>query len=48
METIKDVGQALGPIFTGIILMYVAFEDALLVISGLLIFALLLIYLRLR
>ncbi|MCD6535927.1 MAG: MFS transporter, partial [Thaumarchaeota archaeon] len=48
METIKDVGQALGPIFTGIILMYVAFEDALLVISGLLIFALPLIYLRLR
>ena len=48
METIKDVGQALGPIFTGMILMYVAFEDALLVISGLLIFALPLIYLRLR
>jgi len=48
METIKDVGQALGPIFTGMILMYVAFEDALLVISGLLMLALPLIYLRLR
>jgi len=48
METIKDVGQALGPIFTGFILTYLAFEDALMIISGLLILSLPLIYLRLR
>ena len=48
METIKDVGQALGPIFTGLILLHLTFESALMVMSGMLILVLPLIYLKLK
>ncbi len=48
METIKDVGQALGPIFIGLILSYIAFENALVIISVVLVLVLPLIYLKLK
>jgi len=48
METIKDIGQASGPIVTGIILSYMPFESALLLISALLILTLPIVNLKLR
>jgi len=47
METIKDVGQALGPIFVGLILSYVEFGVALLMVSLILLSALPLMCLKL-
>lgn len=48
METIKDVGQALGPIFMGLILPHLGFGEALIVISMMLVLTFPLIYLKLR
>lgn len=48
METIKDVGQASGPIFMGLILSHVGFGGALAVISMMLVFILPLACLKLR
>jgi len=48
METIKDVGQALGPIFMGLILPHLGFGEALIIISMMLVLTFPLIYLKLR
>ena len=48
METIKDIGQASGPIFTGIILIYATYEYVLTLIAIALITILPIIYMKLK
>ncbi len=48
METIKDIGQASGPIVTGIMLSYAPFETTLTIISILLIAFLPIFYMKLK
>jgi len=48
METIKDIGQASGPIITGIILTYMKFEIALAIITALLIAVIPIIYVKIK
>lgn len=48
METIKDVGQALGPIFMGFMLSCIGFGAALMIVSAILLLSLSPAYLKLR
>lgn len=45
METIKDVGQALGPIIMGLVLMYTTYKNAFMIVATLTLLATLIMYL---
>ena len=45
MEIIKDIGQALGPIVMGLVLTYITYKNAFMIVATLTLLATLIVYL---